>query len=196
MSYIFCTLDINSEIKGSNIFHAVLCFQYWNENISPYFGLFLICFPENWRILSLTCWNSGADMWQWQSTKPWSITTGENVSFYEGKAAAKQDINTTQLTANRKHNIQTSGWQRKPTWKQTDRAAKMESFPIQTSRHEDPEQEFRVRLTSKRKTTELMNRCCELLRSALDGQPDISEDSRRVLVQELLAVSPAVFCWL
>ncbi|XP_027895539.1 kinetochore-associated protein NSL1 homolog [Xiphophorus couchianus] len=63
----------------------------------------------------------------------------------------------------------------------------MESFPIQTSRHEDPEQEFRVRLTSKRKTTELMNRCCELLRSALDGQPDISEDSRRVLVQELLA---------
>ncbi|XP_043962966.1 kinetochore-associated protein NSL1 homolog [Gambusia affinis] len=63
----------------------------------------------------------------------------------------------------------------------------MESFPIQTSRHEDPEQDFRVRLTSKRKTTELMNRCCELLRSALDGQPDISEDSRRVLVQELLA---------
>uniref|UniRef100_A0A3B5KPS8 NSL1 component of MIS12 kinetochore complex n=1 Tax=Xiphophorus couchianus TaxID=32473 RepID=A0A3B5KPS8_9TELE len=68
----------------------------------------------------------------------------------------------------------------------------MESFPIQTSRHEDPEQEFRVRLTSKRKTTELMNRCCELLRSALDGQPDISEDSRRVLVQELLNFEAAV----
>ncbi|XP_054878962.1 kinetochore-associated protein NSL1 homolog [Poeciliopsis prolifica] len=71
--------------------------------------------------------------------------------------------------------------------KQTDRAAKMESFPSLTSRHEDPEQDFRVRLTSKRKTTELMVRGCELLRSVLDGQPDIPEDSRRVLVQELLA---------
>lgn len=67
------------------------------------------------------------------------------------------------------------------------------SVPIQTCRDEEPEQEYRVRLSSKRKVTELMSRCSEVLRSALDGQPEISEESRRVLLQELLAVSPAVF---
>ncbi|KAM4713145.1 kinetochore-associated protein NSL1 homolog [Anableps anableps] len=63
----------------------------------------------------------------------------------------------------------------------------MEPVTIQTTRDKDPDQEYRVRLKSKRKATELMTRCSEVLRSALDGQPEISEETRRVLVQELLA---------
>ncbi|XP_047244679.1 kinetochore-associated protein NSL1 homolog [Girardinichthys multiradiatus] len=63
----------------------------------------------------------------------------------------------------------------------------MESVQTQTSQDKDPDQEYRVRLRSKGKATELMNSCSEVLRSALDGQPELPEETRRVLLEELLA---------
>lgn len=50
-------------------------------------------------------------------------------------------------------------------------------------------QDFRVRASSKREVSERLDRCKDLLRTAMDGQPEVDEDSKRVVVQELLAVS-------
>lgn len=50
-------------------------------------------------------------------------------------------------------------------------------------------QDFRVRVSSKREVSERLDRCKDLLRTAMDGQPEVDEDSKRVVVQELLAVS-------
>ncbi|XP_075871413.1 kinetochore-associated protein NSL1 homolog [Nelusetta ayraudi] len=48
-------------------------------------------------------------------------------------------------------------------------------------------QDFRVRASSKREVSERLDRCKDLLRTAMDGQPEVDEDSKRVVVQELLA---------
>lgn len=50
-------------------------------------------------------------------------------------------------------------------------------------------QDFRVRVSSKRDVSERLDHCKEILRTAMDGQPEVDEDSRRFIVQELLAVS-------
>lgn len=50
-------------------------------------------------------------------------------------------------------------------------------------------QDFRVRVSSKREVSERLDRCKDLLRTAMDGQPEVDEDSKRAVVQELLAVS-------
>lgn len=50
-------------------------------------------------------------------------------------------------------------------------------------------QDFRVRVSSKRDVSERLDRCKEILRTAMDGQPEVDEESKRLIVQELLAVS-------
>lgn len=50
-------------------------------------------------------------------------------------------------------------------------------------------QDFRVRVSSKRDVSERLDRCKEILRTAMDGQPEMDEESKRFIVQELLAVS-------
>lgn len=49
--------------------------------------------------------------------------------------------------------------------------------------------DYKVRVSSKREVSERLDRCRELLRTAMDRQPEVDEDTKRVLVQELLAVS-------
>ncbi|XP_013886089.1 kinetochore-associated protein NSL1 homolog [Austrofundulus limnaeus] len=56
----------------------------------------------------------------------------------------------------------------------------------ETSPNDETNQEYRVQVTSKKKVTELINRFKEVLNSALDGQPDISEETKRNLLQDLL----------
>ncbi|XP_054616871.1 kinetochore-associated protein NSL1 homolog [Dunckerocampus dactyliophorus] len=48
-------------------------------------------------------------------------------------------------------------------------------------------QEYRVQLTSKKHAIEQMKRYKVILNKALDGQPGIDEETKRVLLQELLA---------
>lgn len=69
-------------------------------------------------------------------------------------------------------------------------AVKMEAERNEAPPIVETNQDFRVQVTSKRKVAELINRFKEILSSALDGQPDISEETRRNLLQDLLDVSP------
>ncbi|XP_037541903.1 kinetochore-associated protein NSL1 homolog [Nematolebias whitei] len=62
----------------------------------------------------------------------------------------------------------------------------MEAEQNESPRNDEPNQDFRVQVTSKRKVAELIKRFKEILSSALDGQPDISEETRRNLLQDLL----------
>lgn len=50
-------------------------------------------------------------------------------------------------------------------------------------------QDFRVRVSSKRDVIERLDRCKDILRTAMEGQPEVNEESKRLIVQELLAVS-------
>ncbi|KAI3363881.1 hypothetical protein L3Q82_001481 [Scortum barcoo] len=63
-------------------------------------------------------------------------------------------------------------------------AAKME---IENPVRNEAEQEYRVKVTSKKQVTEQLNKYKEVLKTVLDGQPDGSEETKRVLLQELLA---------
>ncbi|XP_047429528.1 kinetochore-associated protein NSL1 homolog isoform X2 [Mugil cephalus] len=47
-------------------------------------------------------------------------------------------------------------------------------------------QEFRVQVTSKREVIQQINEYKDLLRTALDGQPDVAEETKKMLLQELL----------
>lgn len=49
-------------------------------------------------------------------------------------------------------------------------------------------QEHRVRVVSKKQVTERVNKYKNILKSALRGQPEVDEETKRVLIQELLAV--------
>lgn len=53
----------------------------------------------------------------------------------------------------------------------------------------ETDQDYRVRVTSKKEVTEQINKYKEILKTALDGQTHAAEDTKRVLVQELQAVS-------
>uniref|UniRef100_A0A3Q2PEI1 NSL1 component of MIS12 kinetochore complex n=1 Tax=Fundulus heteroclitus TaxID=8078 RepID=A0A3Q2PEI1_FUNHE len=57
----------------------------------------------------------------------------------------------------------------------------------QNQRDKAPYQDLKVRLTSKRRAAELLKSGSELLRSALDGQPELPEETRRDFLQQLLA---------
>ncbi|KAM4521431.1 kinetochore-associated protein NSL1 homolog [Odontesthes bonariensis] len=63
----------------------------------------------------------------------------------------------------------------------------MEPSQSEASPSGETNQEYRVQVTSKREVTELINRCKEILKSALDGQPEVAEETKQVLLQELLA---------
>ncbi|KAM9778263.1 kinetochore-associated protein NSL1 homolog isoform 2-T2 [Syngnathus typhle] len=61
-------------------------------------------------------------------------------------------------------------------------AAKMDA---QTT--EETNEDFRVRLTSKKQVVEYVQQYKDILNKALDGQTGISEDTKRLLLEELLA---------
>ncbi|XP_037101475.1 kinetochore-associated protein NSL1 homolog isoform X1 [Syngnathus acus] len=61
-------------------------------------------------------------------------------------------------------------------------AAKMDA---QTT--EETNEDFRVRLTSKKQVVEYVHQYKDILNKALDGQTGISEDTKRLLLEELLA---------
>ncbi|TNN39200.1 Kinetochore-associated protein NSL1 [Liparis tanakae] len=52
---------------------------------------------------------------------------------------------------------------------------------------EDPSREYRVLVTSKKQVTEQINKYKDILLTALDGQTEVCGETRRVLLQELLA---------
>lgn len=73
-------------------------------------------------------------------------------------------------------------------------AVKMEAVESEILPSEETNPEYRVQVTSKKVVSEQVNKYKELLKTALDGQPeDFPEETKRVLLQELLAVSPSPF---
>lgn len=64
----------------------------------------------------------------------------------------------------------------------------MESIQSETLPKDETNQEYRVQITSKKQIIEQMNKYKEILKTALDGQSDVAEETKRVLLQELLAV--------
>ncbi|KAK2889842.1 kinetochore-associated protein NSL1 homolog [Channa argus] len=63
----------------------------------------------------------------------------------------------------------------------------MEAVERESSTGDDKNEEYRVQVTSKKQLTEQMNKYKDVLKTALDGQPDMEEETKRVLLQELLA---------
>ncbi|CAI5684592.1 unnamed protein product [Oreochromis niloticus] len=64
----------------------------------------------------------------------------------------------------------------------------MEAVESEVLPSEETNQEYRVQVTSKKAVSEQVNKYKELLKTALDGQPeDFPEETKRVLLQELLA---------
>ncbi|XP_060907530.1 kinetochore-associated protein NSL1 homolog [Labrus mixtus] len=62
--------------------------------------------------------------------------------------------------------------------------------PVETSEaapSDETNEEYRVKVTSKKQVTEQINKHKETLRKVLDGQTDIEEETKRVLLQELQA---------
>lgn len=54
---------------------------------------------------------------------------------------------------------------------------------------DDTDQDYRVKVTSKKDVTEQLNKYKKILETVFDGQTDVEEEIKRVLLQELLAVS-------
>ncbi|TDH00731.1 hypothetical protein EPR50_G00191650 [Perca flavescens] len=52
---------------------------------------------------------------------------------------------------------------------------------------DEPNQEYRVQVTSKKQVMEQLDKYKDILKTALDGQTGVAEDTKRVLLQELLA---------
>lgn len=50
------------------------------------------------------------------------------------------------------------------------------------------DQEHRVQVAAKKRVVEQINKYKEILMTALDGQPDMAAETKRVLLEELLAV--------
>lgn len=61
--------------------------------------------------------------------------------------------------------------------------AESEPLPI-----DETNQEYRVKVTSKKQVIDQLDKYKDILKTALDGQPDAAEETKRVLLQELLAV--------
>lgn len=53
---------------------------------------------------------------------------------------------------------------------------------------DEAKQEFRVHVASKKRVRDQLDRYRDILKTALDGQAEVEEDTKRVLLQELLAV--------
>lgn len=54
---------------------------------------------------------------------------------------------------------------------------------------DEPDVDYRVKVTSKKDVIEQLNKYKNVLQTVLDGQADVEEEAKRVLLQELLAVS-------
>ncbi|XP_039980426.1 kinetochore-associated protein NSL1 homolog [Xiphias gladius] len=63
----------------------------------------------------------------------------------------------------------------------------METVGRESSPSDETNGEHRVQVTSKKQVVEQIHKYKDILKTALDGQPDIAEETRRVLLQELLA---------
>ncbi|XP_022070898.1 kinetochore-associated protein NSL1 homolog [Acanthochromis polyacanthus] len=63
----------------------------------------------------------------------------------------------------------------------------MELAESETLPSEETNQEYRVHVTSKRKVNEQVNKYKEVLKTALDGQTEVTEETKRLLLRELLA---------
>ncbi len=68
----------------------------------------------------------------------------------------------------------------------------METVESEAKPSDESNQEYRVQVTSKKQVTEQINKYKNILNKALDGQPEVTEETKRVLLQELLAVGPTV----
>lgn len=54
-------------------------------------------------------------------------------------------------------------------------------------------EEYRVQVRSKKQVIEQVNRYKNILKTVLDGQPEVEAETKRVLLQELLAVGRTHF---
>ncbi|XP_059212290.1 kinetochore-associated protein NSL1 homolog [Centropristis striata] len=63
----------------------------------------------------------------------------------------------------------------------------MEAAESKTLPGDEENQELRVQITSKKQVTEQINKYKDVLNKTLDGQKDVPEETKRVLLQELLA---------
>ncbi|XP_018538469.1 kinetochore-associated protein NSL1 homolog [Lates calcarifer] len=63
----------------------------------------------------------------------------------------------------------------------------METVERENSPSDETNQEYRVQVTSKQQVVEQINKYKDILKTALNGQPEIAEETKRVLLQELLA---------
>ncbi|KAM3861019.1 kinetochore-associated protein NSL1 homolog [Diretmus argenteus] len=57
----------------------------------------------------------------------------------------------------------------------------------EASRSEETSQEYRVQVTTKKVVVEQMNKYKDLLRKVLEGQDDVTEETKQLLLSELLA---------
>lgn len=64
----------------------------------------------------------------------------------------------------------------------------MEPVESESLPRDETNQEYRVQVTSKKQVIQQMDKYKDILKTALDGQKDVSEETKRVLLQELLAV--------
>ncbi|XP_038582510.1 kinetochore-associated protein NSL1 homolog isoform X2 [Micropterus salmoides] len=60
----------------------------------------------------------------------------------------------------------------------------VESEPLPS---DETNQEYRVQVTSKKEVIMQINKYKDILKTALDGQPEVAEETKQVLLQELLA---------
>lgn len=67
-------------------------------------------------------------------------------------------------------------------------AVKMEPEKRRCLSGDDKNLEYRVNVRSKEEVTEQINKYKTILETALDGQPDMKQETKRVLLQELMAV--------
>ncbi|XP_074540877.1 kinetochore-associated protein NSL1 homolog [Halichoeres trimaculatus] len=65
--------------------------------------------------------------------------------------------------------------------------ANRESSPRDENKDETTEEEYRIKVPSKKRVTELIDQCKEVLKTALDGQTDVKEDVKKELILDLLA---------
>ena len=65
----------------------------------------------------------------------------------------------------------------------------MESGLRETTAGPETKLDLRVPVSSKKDVTERIDRLKQLLKKLLDGQTDVEPETKRVLIQELLAVT-------
>lgn len=64
----------------------------------------------------------------------------------------------------------------------------MEAESTETSRNDETSQEYRVQVSTKKAVVEQMNKYKEVLKMVMEGQEAVPEETKRLLLQELLTV--------